>query len=118
MNKLFIKTALTLGMMVLIVTPVGAAGAADRDISETVIQNHNADASVLPAMIVGYKGKDRPIVVPLSVKNIRDMLGVLIPVSYATFTLTSQTKSPHQVLVATSGDYPVLVSNQSGFIKS
>src|SRR4051794_33572219 len=115
-SRLF-KNSTLLVLLLLLAAPLTLL-AADRDISDTVIQNHNADASVVPGMIVGFKGRDRSVIVPLASKNSRDMLGVVVPVNNATFTLTRQSNSPSQVLVATSGNYQVLVSNQNGTIKT
>jgi hypothetical protein len=91
---------------------------ADIDISSTIIKNYTADKSVTSGMIVGYKSKDKKIVVPLTNQTSRDMLGVVVPVDRATFTLTGQAAGSQQVLVAQSGDYPALVSTQGGAIKS
>lgn len=101
----------------LITLPVSAQ-AADKDISDTFIQNYIADKSVTSGMVVGYKAKDQKLVVPLTNKTARDMLGVVVPVNNTTFTLTSQATGNQQVLVAKSGTYPVLVSTQSGSIKN
>lgn len=102
----------------LTVWPAVNAATPDKDISDTIIQNYKADPSVVSGMIVGYKGKDRTTVVPLTNKTARDMLGVVVPIDNAPFALTAQTVGSGQVLVATSGHYQALVSTQSGNVKS
>jgi hypothetical protein len=82
-----------------------------------VTQSYNADSSVETGMIVKLKPKDPSTVVPLPNTDIQDMLGVVIPANNATIVLTPQTVQRQQVLVATSGHYNVLVSNQNGPIK-
>ena len=82
-----------------------------------VTQSYNADPSVETGMVVQLKPKDPTTVIPLPNNDIKDMLGIVIPQSNATIVLTPQTISHQQVLVATSGHYNVLVSNQNGPIK-
>jgi hypothetical protein len=55
--------------------------------------------------------------VPLPESDIKAMLGVVIPQSSATIVLSPAKVTQQQVLVATSGHYEVLVSNQAGPIK-
>jgi co-chaperonin GroES (HSP10) len=98
-------------------TKAPAAKAAPTNLSSTLPQNYNADASVQTGMIVELKSKDPTSVIPLNPSDIKSMLGIVIPASGAAIVLTPQTVTQQQVLVATSGHYNVLVSNQNGPIK-
>jgi hypothetical protein len=105
--------ALLLGL-----TAATAPAAASSDISGAVTQSYNADPSVLPGMIVETKPKDQTTVIPLTSKDIRNMLGVVVPVNDAPIVLAPPSPSAQQVLVAASGRYNLLVSNQDGSIKA
>ncbi|MDB5170569.1 MAG: rane protein of unknown function [Candidatus Saccharibacteria bacterium] len=88
-----------------------------QDISGAVTQSYSADPSVQVAMIVQIKAKDATTVVPLTSKESKNVLGVVIPTSDATIVLTPEVSKQQQVLVATSGKHSVIVSNQNGQIK-
>ncbi|HVX24463.1 MAG TPA: hypothetical protein VG992_03940, partial [Candidatus Saccharimonadales bacterium] len=88
------------------------------DLTSTVTQSYNADVSVQPGMIVQLKDKDPNTVTPLPADNIKALLGVVVPPNNATIVLTPEHVTVQQVLVATSGHYSVLVSNQNGPIKT
>lgn len=94
--------------------PVAAASS---NISEVVTQSYNAGPSVLPGMIVELNPKAPTTVIPLTNKDIQNMLGVVVPLNEAPINLAPQTATTQQVLVATSGRYSLLVSNQNGPIK-
>jgi len=107
--------------LLLLVTATGAtvmAAATSSDISGAVTQSYNADPSVLAGMIVGLSSKDLATVQPITSSNIGHMTGVVVPINDATISLTPQTTTSQQVLVATAGRYNLLVSNQNGTIKS
>lgn len=128
-TKQFIKRFAALGLALGLLTctlPVSAAtpkakssssSATPNNLSSSVAQSYNADASVEVGMIVELKDKDPTTVVPLDSSDIANLLGVVIPTSNATIVLTPQTITQQQVLVATTGHYDVLVSNQNGPIK-
>jgi hypothetical protein len=84
------------------------------NISSDVTQSYNADASVEEGMLVQLASKASNTVVPLTQAGIIDMLGVVVPPNNATIVLTPAAVKEQQVLVATSGHYDVLVSNQNG----
>lgn len=89
------------------------------DISGALVQGYNATPSVLPGMVVELMTKGSNIVAPLTEKDSDNMLGVIVSGNGAVITLTPETNGTTQpVLVATSGSYPVLVSDQSGAIKT
>lgn len=88
------------------------------DISAGVTHSYNAETSVQVGMVVELKKSDTTTVIPLSEKNIKNMLGVVIPSSNATIVLSPENVKQQQVLVGTSGQFSVLVSNQNGRIKS
>jgi hypothetical protein len=84
-----------------------------------VTQSYSADPSVLPSMLVESQSKDnKSTVIPLSSDSVGSMTGVVVPSNNATIVLTPQTTSSQQVIVAASGLYNVLVSNQNGSIKT
>lgn len=80
-------------------------------------QSYQADGSVLPGMLVELKPKAPTTVTPLISKDIKSMLGVVIPANAAPVILTPPATSARQVIVAPTGTYNVLVSNQNGSIK-
>lgn len=88
-----------------------------QDISGAVTQSYNADSNVQIGMVVQLKAKDPTTVVPLDSSQIRNMLGVAIPASNAAIVLSPQTVTKQQILVATSGHFNILVTNQNGAIK-
>ncbi len=97
----------------LILSAAGAAVAAG-----TVAQTYNAGPSVLPGMIVEPESKDQATVVPASGRDVSKSIGVVAPVDGADIVLTPPSVSEQQVLVAPSGRYNLLVSNQNGSIKA
>lgn len=96
--------------------PKAAAGSNDT-VTHAVTQSYNADPSVQSSMIVELKPKDPSTVIPLKYEDIRHMLGVVVPTGDASIVLTPAKITKQQVLVATTGHYYVLVSNQQGPIK-
>ncbi len=94
-----------------------SSGNATENISSGVTQSYNADPTVQVGMIVELKQKDASTVVPLPNSDIQHMLGIVVPQSNATIVLTPQSVTKQQVLVATTGHYEMLVTNQQGPIK-
>lgn len=88
------------------------------DVSNAVTQSYNADSGVQVGMIVKLKDKEGSTVTPLSSSEIAEMLGVVVPTNDATIVLSPETIKKQQVLVATTGNFSVLVSNQNGPIKT
>src|SRR6185312_15415943 len=89
-----------------------------QNISSGVTQSYNADTSVVQTgMLVELKPKDPTTVVPLPDSDIKHMLGVVVPQNNAAIVLTPQNVTTQQVLVATTGHYNVLATNQNGPIK-
>lgn len=84
----------------------------------TLAQSYSAGPSVLAGMIVEPKPHDQTTVIPASSRDIHNMLGVVIPVSGAQIVLTPPATTAQQVLVAPTGRYEVLMSNQGGPVKS
>jgi hypothetical protein len=120
MRKYFRRLYGLCGLVLLlsVAGPAAPVAAATADISGAVTQSYNADPSVLAGMIVELKPKDQTTVVPLASKDIRNMLGVVVPVNAADIVLTPKSVPAQQVLVASSGRYNLLVSNQNGPIKA
>lgn len=77
-------------------------------------QTYSASSSVLPGMIVRLKGNQ---VVPLTANQVSNMLGVVISPNQATAVLSQGSSSSQQVLVASGGQYDLLVDTQNGPIK-
>jgi hypothetical protein len=94
------------------------AAAISNNVSGSVAQSYGAGTSVLPSMLVEIKPKDKTTVIPLNSKDISNMLGVVVPLNNATIVLTPKTITTQQVLVASSGRYNLMVSNQGGPIKA
>lgn len=67
-------------------------------------------------MLVSLKPNDAQTVQPLSSNNVDRMSGVVVPLNNAPIVLMPQTTTSQQVLVASSGRYQLLVSNQNGDI--
>jgi len=93
------------------------AKATAENLSNSVTHSYNADKSVQLGMLVQLKPDDPKTIIPLDSKNVKNMLGVAIPSSNATIVLTPEKVEQQQTLVATTGHYSVLVSNQAGPIK-
>ena len=87
------------------------------DISHDVANTYNADATVQQGMIVQLKEKAPTDVIPSTAASTDKILGIVIPNNNVAIVLTPQTVTKQQVLVATTGKYGVLVSNQNGPIK-
>lgn len=86
--------------------------------SQNAIVSYSSSSNLVPGMIVALKKNSTDEVVPLQIQNISQMLGVVVNPNQAAVVLSPQTTSSHQVYVATSGKYNVLVSNQQGPIKT
>ena len=123
----FIVVALLI-LMIGLLTPVAVVSAAGKtttsptktapvDISHDVANTYNADASVQQGMIVQLKEKAPTDVVPSTAASTDKILGLVIPNNNVAIVLTPKTVTKQQVLVATTGMYSVLVSNQNGPVK-
>jgi len=117
MRKYF-KTLTIAGSLVLLAGLAVPAAAAASSVSGAVIQSYNAGPSVLAGMVVETEPRDQSTVMPLTVQDIRNMLGVVVPADDAAIILAPQSASARQVLVASSGNYGILVSNQDGSVKA
>jgi hypothetical protein len=121
MTRIVVITAL-----IAISIPLGAAStnaattssSAKKPVQATgVIQSYNADAAVVPSMLVELKPKDKSTAIPLVNTDINKMIGVVIPHTNASLVLTPSDAKTQQVYVAQSGTYNVLVCDQNGPIK-
>jgi hypothetical protein len=105
--------------LLILIGLIGLSSAAvSADSSASVTQTYNANSSVLPGMIVELKAGAPNTVTPLVSQDLSRMLGVVVPVNDAPLVLSSPVSSGQQVLVATTGRYDLLVSNQGGVIKA
>ena len=98
----------------LVAVPVTAVAASSSN--QGIVQSYATDADVRQGMIVALKPSDSSKVIPLTINSVTDMFGVAISPSQAPITLSGDAGT--QVYIATSGQYPVLVSNQNGIIKA
>lgn len=94
------------------------AAAAGSNTQGTVVQSYNAGSGVLPAMLVRAQPKNPNTVIPLAANDVGYMLGVVVPTNNAPIVLTPQSATAQQILVAGSGRYNLLVSNQNGVVTS
>ena len=108
---------LILTLTVLIVGSVTTKTYAAGNNSSIFIQSFNATPSVVTGMVVALNPKDTTTVLPLTSQTINNMLGVVVPLNDSTIVLTPQTATASQILVANSGHYELLVSNQNGSIE-
>ena len=94
-----------------------ATKAAPVDISNSVANTYSADSMVQQGMIVQLKDKAPTEIVPLTAGSPNKILGIVIPNTNVAIVLTPTTATKQQVLVATTGKFMVLVSNQNGPVK-
>jgi hypothetical protein len=86
-------------------------------VTQSVTEAYGADTALQKGMIVKLKPGDTSKVVPLDQEHDNDMLGIVVAANDSAVSLTTDSASNHQVYVATTGKYEVLVSNQNGPIK-
>jgi hypothetical protein len=86
----------------------GLAGA------ETLVQSFTSDTPLEPGWVVAINEKDSKKVEPSPASDSNRMYGVVVDPSQVPFTL--QREKGQQVFVATTGTYPVFVSNENGSI--
>jgi hypothetical protein len=94
-----------------------ATKSATAKVTQSVTEAYGADIALQTGMIVKLKPGDTTKVMPLDQEHDGDMLGIVVAANDSAVSLTSDSKSSHQVYVATTGKYDVLVSNQNGSIK-
>jgi hypothetical protein len=82
-----------------------------------VTQSYTSEPGILPGMIVRLKPETSNVVEPLDDSDLSKLIGVVVPVDDAPIVLSSPTITNQQVLVASTGRYDVLVSNQNGPVK-
>lgn len=92
------------------------ASAASSNTSGQVTQSYNSGTLVLTSMLVQLEPKAKSTVIPLTYSDINNMLGVVVPNANATIVLTPANVTTQQVIIAPSGRYNVLVSDQNGSI--
>ena len=86
--------------------------------AQAVTHSYGTATTLQRGMIVRIADKDKTVVEPLSEKIPTKMEGVIVAANDSPVTLSSSDTSKQQVFVATTGQYSVLVSNQSGPIKA
>lgn len=115
---LLLVLAAVSAVVVIADTPAALADSAqaDQSLISTVAQSYNAGPDVLMGMLV--RPKDQSTVVPVDAGDAHKMSGVVAPIDGADIVLTSPNARSRQVLVAPTGRYNVLVSNQNGAVKT
>jgi hypothetical protein len=85
--------------------------------SSPIVQTYSEGSTVYPGMLVEQESQSSAVI-PLSSNDINKMLGVAVPVGGAAISLTPAASQANQILVASTGQYNVLVSDQNGPISS
>lgn len=83
--------------------------------AQSIVRSFNAKGNLLPGWVVALSQSDDSTVELAPAKDTSRIYGVVIDPSAAPLTVQKQNQ---QIFVATSGDYPVLVSTQNGNIRS
>jgi hypothetical protein len=83
--------------------------------ADTIVRGFKAKGAFEPGLIVEVSSKTTDTVEASSAKDPTKIFGVVIDPSQAPITLQ---KTSEQVFVATGGNYPVLVSTETGNIKA
>lgn len=116
-----LRRVFSVGAALFLLTAAPALVSADStnssNISSAVTQSYSAEPGVQTGMLVKLNPKAPTYVEPLDAANLTSLLGVVVTAGDTDIVLTPQNASQQQVLVATSGHYDVLVSNQNGPIK-
>jgi hypothetical protein len=105
-------------LLSILIMPPGLAIAAESAATNTVAQSYDADPSVLTGMAVQLKPSGQTTVIPVEAKDIHKTIGVVAPIDGANIVLSPPTATSQQVLVAPTGRYSLLVSNQNGAIRA
>jgi len=104
--------------LVLVLVVVQGSSAALVNNSQQVAQGYIAGSSIQPGMIVRLDSANPNKVIPLDLKNINKMFGVVVSASSTPLTLNQAGNSgQQQVYVTNFGQHSVLVTNQDGSIK-
>jgi len=100
---------------VLTLVVIGTLGSASASSTPTqqVDQGYVAGSSLQPGMIVRIDSHNPNEVIPLDLKNINKMFGVVVSANSSALTL-GQSGNVNQVYVTNYGQHPVLVTNQDG----
>ncbi len=80
---------------------------------QLVAQGYSTNSLLQPGMIVMLDNKNPNMVTVLDLKNVNRMLGVVVPASESSLTISQQSNSD-EVFVSNTGQQNVLVSNQNG----
>lgn len=98
-------------LAVLLIPVMVGAGA----IAETIVQSFNVKDTLTPGWVVALDKTSKDFVIRAPADEPDRIYGVVIDPSSAPLTVQ---KANQQVFVATSGNYPVIVSTESGPIKA
>jgi hypothetical protein len=109
-------TLFSSAIVALVLVNVGTV-AATQSTSSPVAQSYSEASTVLPGMLVQLSGSTKSVE-PLTEKSVSKMLGVVVPYADTPIVLSNTSSAGQQALVATSGKYNVLVSDENGPILS
>jgi hypothetical protein len=105
----FKRLLLAVGLGLFVSSSAGVA------LAQNVPQGYQSDESLQKGMIVRLKKDDGSKVEAINLQEASDMFGVVVSRSDSPVSLSSP-GSEQEVLVATTGSYDVLVSNQNGAV--
>ncbi len=83
--------------------------------ADALVHSFNSQGNLQTGLVVALDDKDGSSVVLATAKDLSQIYGVVIDPNSAPLTVQKQAQ---QVFVATSGEYPVLLSTQNGPIKT
>lgn len=101
-------------VLLILVTLVGTVLIGGVSYAQSVTQGYGADSALQTGMIVGLKKDDPLKVETVNSDQVDRVHGVVVGANDAAVLISSENQ---KVFVATSGRYPVLVSDQGGDIK-
>lgn len=105
-------------VVALVVTSLMLCGFGSTVFAQAVTQAYNSTTPLSPGIIVQLDDKNPTIVEPATASNADNIHGVVVAANEAPVTLSNNNSTMQQVYVATSGEYQVLVSDQSGPIQT
>ncbi len=111
--KYLARVSLALGLVVSVFAVLHSQASA-----QAVTQGYASSSNLQKGTIVMLKTNDPTMIEPLANATINQMQGVIVAANDAPVTLSNDNPSQQQYFVATVGQYPVLVSDQNGPIKS
>lgn len=114
LNKHALKSLFfSLGALLILLLTTLAGSSVNAAQQQLVAQGYSANSLLQPGMIVMLDNRNPNKVTALDLKNVNRMLGVVVPASQSSLTISQQTNT-NEVFVSNTGQQEVLVSNQNG----